>query len=750
VSDTPQAVEFLRGLEPNGPWLLVALKPTVSADEKNVDLKRGEFYPETEAEMVEWIDSYQGRFNLYYTSNLPRTPFLSHKKEAIDTLRVLHVDVDLPGDAADAELSADLLARFRELEPKPTALVFTGGGYQAIWKLDRPLFKDEWEARVEAVNRAIWTVMRGDPCHDINRLLRLPGTVNCLNFRKRSKGREPTLAYVVEADWSRAWSFERDAVPRLPEEEIEPNDSTPQAAASGDLAGLTKKLRGYIDNGNPEDFRGDRSRMGWFVMCALVRLGWTDEHITEIFMDRNRGVSSHYLEQGNPRRYVARNLERARAAVVRDFKRNSLNQILSDDPDNNDKALDLLGARFTYDSFADRIWLNGSGPARLYNDDEARALWVEARRRFNFLPRRDVWDATITVRARRGSYHPVRDYLAACQTRWDGVLRVGGLDSPSWLTAYGKAEDTAYVRAVGRLTLVAACRRVREPGCKFDEILMLVSVEQGTNKSTAIRTLAVNDDWFNDYVPLGEVGREVIEHIRGFWLIEASELAGLRTREIEKIKSFCSRQHDRGRMSYDKMISDVPRSCVFIGTTNQEELFTDLINRRFWPVRVKEFDIAALERDRDQIWAEASVIEAEGASIRLNPNLYADAAVEQSKYRVEHPWTSILGAALGDKRGRIRTDHAWDIIHKPGHQRGYADSRNIGEAMRELEFTRRQYRVPGRQDPVWFYVRGDHLQPRDITVQWDFVLNVASTMYADEVDVEPAPPDQLRFTRGDF
>ena len=174
-----------------------------------------------------------------------------------------------------------------------------------------------------------------------------------------------------------------------------------------------------------------------------------------------------------------------------------------------------------------------------------------------------------------------------------------------WRDGYG-------VRPSGRtLTLIAAVRRVRTPGCKFDELLVLES-PQGLLKSSALRVLSVEESWFSDDLPLNSDGKRAIESLAGRWIVEAAELNGLRRSDIEHLKSFLSRQVDRARMSYDRLVTAAPRQCVFIGTTNSTTYLRDGTgNRRFWPVRVGRFDIEALRRDRDQLWAEAAAREAE-------------------------------------------------------------------------------------------------------------------------------------------
>lgn len=79
-------------------------------------------------------------------------------------------------------------------------------------------------------------------------------------------------------------------------------------------------------------------------------------------------------------------------------------------------------------------------------------------------------------------FHPVIDYLRGLI--WDGQARL-----ETWLTTYLGARDTPLNRASGKMLLVAAVRRLRQPGVKYDTVVVLER-KQGTGKSTALQILA--------------------------------------------------------------------------------------------------------------------------------------------------------------------------------------------------------------------------------------------------------------------
>jgi hypothetical protein len=179
IPDTTASVDFLSGMFPGEPCHLVGMLEGKGPEAKT-------FSPSETALMAAWIDSRQGLQNIYYHVNRLADGFRDAKAKKSDVVAglFLHVDVDDP----------EALDRIKNYLPCPTALIFSGGGYQALWRLRGPCFDLKL---VEQCNRRIAKDLGGDNCHNIDRILRLPGTINVPNAKKRRAGRTEALAYVV-------------------------------------------------------------------------------------------------------------------------------------------------------------------------------------------------------------------------------------------------------------------------------------------------------------------------------------------------------------------------------------------------------------------------------------------------------------------------------------------------------------------------------------------------------------------------
>jgi len=382
---------------------------------------------------------------------------------------------------------------------------------------------------------------------------------------------------------------------------------------------------------------------------------------------------------------------------------------------NIEVAIRKLNVQLRYDEFSgDEIveGLTGYGPR--FDDAALRNLRLKIDATWRFLPGRELFADVTSNIAWRNRFHPVRDTLSSLA--WDQEPRI-----ERWLIDYAGAPDTPYVRAVSRIVLVAACRRIRQPGAKYDEMLILETPLQGTEKSSALRILAFNDDWFTDDLPLGSDTRRFMESTAGKWIVEAGELKGMGRGDVAALKACLSRQRDEARMAYGHKNKRVARQFVIIGTTNETEgyLRDATGNRRFWPVRVQRFDLARLRADRDQLWAEAAEAEALGESIRLDPRLYEAASLEQeARLTGDDPIIDLLHRALGARTGKLRVSDAYLIC---GIEPGKANQDQItrfGRAIRELGWERQRRRFDGSLQ--YAYVKGTTTEREvELIVEYD-------------------------------
>lgn len=234
----------------------------------------------------------------------------------------------------------------------------------------------------------------------------------------------------------------------------------------------------------------------------------------------------------------------------------------------------------------------------------------------------------VSVVAHDHSFHPVRDYLHGLE--WDRVPRLD-----NWLTDFMGVAPSEYVSKVAKRWMIAAVARVMKPGCKADCVLILEGL-QGEGKSSAVA--ALGGDWFMD-TPFVLGDKEAFMSLRGKWLIELGELDSFNKAESTKAKQFFSASTDTYRESYGRRTNDVPRQCVFVGTTNQGEYLKDPTgNRRYWPVLCTKADIDALREFRDQLWAEAMACYLAGERWWVNKDEAAMFTEEQDERFVVDEW----------------------------------------------------------------------------------------------------------------
>ena len=231
------------------------------------------------------------------------------------------------------------------------------------------------------------------------------------------------------------------------------------------------------------------------------------------------------------------------------------------------------------------------------------------------------------------AYHPIKNYFNSLPT-WDGVLRAETL-----FIDYLNAEDNKYTRSATRKWLCAAVERIKNPGCKFDCMLVL-NGPQGIGKSTLISILG--GEWFSDSLQLSDTqDKTAAEKLQGSWILEIGELAGLKKAEVETLRGFISRQDDKYRAAYGHRVTPHPRQCVFIGTTNAVDgyLRDTAGNRRFWPINVtggadkKPWELS--QEEVNQIWAEVIETQKRGEKLYLDDHTVLEIAEKEQREAME-------------------------------------------------------------------------------------------------------------------
>lgn len=357
-----------------------------------------------------------------------------------------------------------------------------------------------------------------------------------------------------------------------------------------------------------------------------------------------------------------------------------------------------LGVEIRYDLFRMRISVNGNIVQEFsgdMNDDALAYLRKLATDMFGFDPgKTHIADAAHTI-SLENAFHPIRDYLDVLV--WDGKARLARI-----LVDYLGAEDTEINRAFALAVFVAAVRRVRVPGTKFDTMLVLEG-PQGSGKSTAILIMAGEGN-FSDQSIIGLDQKIQGELLQGIWLFEVAELSGLKHTDSNDLKSFLSRDTDRFRAAYARFTSSNRRQVVFIGTTNDDTYLKDQTgNRRFWPVQTGTIDLEGLRRDRDQFWAEAAHLETHGHPISLPEHLWDAANALQAARLPVDPWldhlVEINGVVHMGDEVRVSTTVLFDQsnLNIPAGLRKDHQSKRLARVMAALGWTGPEtLRIEGR------------------------------------------------------
>ena len=335
--------------------------------------------------------------------------------------------------------------------------------------------------------------------------------------------------------------------------------------------------------------------------------------------------------------------------------------------------------------------------------------WEASQKRARFGT--EAYEESLNALVASSRVDPFYDWLMDDLPAWDGTSRLGSI----FVDAFD-AEDSPLVRHAG-LFLLAAVDRTVNPGAKHDWLPIVIG-PQGCGKSTFVRLLCAQSEWFGDSVDLSAPTVKQVEATLGKVLIEFSELTGIRRTEAERLKTFLSSQSETVRLSFRRDAAEYPRQWAGVGTSNAHHsgiLPTDRTGyRRFVVVecgpgasseRVRDY----LDRNRDLLWAEALHMSLQGESHHLPDDLEKEMSAKSRRFAQEDDQLDDAALGLTEKHRNGQAQLLKDMLVESGlvdshHEaaRNRSLQRSLGGALRELGWAKRQLRRGGAPKMLWF------------------------------------------------
>ena len=363
---------------------------------------------------------------------------------------------------------------------------------------------------------------------------------------------------------------------------------------------------------------------------------------------------------------------------------------------------DMIGV-FKKDLFAEQIivtnapWSPSRTPRILQDDDIDHAReWLQ---RHGLKPSGAEAGAAIRLAAAANAFDPICDYLDGLT--WDQKPRLDAM-----LTYYFGAIPTNLTPIVSAKFMISAVARAMRPGCKVDTMLILEG-PQGAKKSSGIAAL-FGEEFTRLSTNLFDSTKLAVETMTGAWCVEVAEMAALlkQASANEKIKAIISTQVDTVRLSYARVTGQYKRRSILIGTINPGDngYLSDMTgNRRYWPVTVENVSLEAINRDRDQLWAEAVARYKANEPWWLDDDEMIFTAQREAAERVEtHPWEEcLLGNQDFTANEWVTVSNAFEALGILPKDRTPFAQKTVAACLRRLGYTRRDKKLSGRAVKVW-------------------------------------------------
>lgn len=210
----------------------------------------------------------------------------------------------------------------------------------------------------------------------------------------------------------------------------------------------------------------------------------------------------------------------------------------------------------------------------------------------------------ITNLCLQSSYHPLKEKIESFE--WDGTPRI-----EEFFIKFVGAHDTPLNRFYTKCWFKAAIKRLYEPGCMWDSMIILYDKTGGTGKTKIFERLGMGYSTKDPDVST----KDSINVMNNAWIVNFDELSVFDKKGMNMLKNFITTRFEVNRLAYARYAEKFDRHCIFCGTTNEQYFLRDYTSereRRFWVINCsgtprddKWWKENLPDEYIEQLWAEA-------------------------------------------------------------------------------------------------------------------------------------------------
>lgn len=295
-------------------------------------------------------------------------------------------------------------------------------------------------------------------------------------------------------------------------------------------------------------------------------------------------------------------------------------------------------------------------------------------------------------------YNPITNYLDnlnhAKKSPYEHIANAFGFEPDSF--------DTKLIV----LTLLGAVNRAYKPGCKMQTVLIFLS-GQGKYKSTFWESIVPDETLYVEPTDASQE-KHYLMSCYSSWLVNMSEIETMFSKKsISDNKAFITKQRDTFVPPYGHDAITYSRHWILVGSTNEDELFRDYENRRYWVVKLKDdkpINNEYVLANRDDIWA--GILELYMADTQYwfdDGSADANLLKEQNlEYREQQPFVERLNLFL-DAIGLepFSLTYCYKACFDCFAEQDKKKQKQLANELRALGYQPIRTTVDGKQQRVW-------------------------------------------------